>query len=265
MDNPTAQSQRIAAAISIIRVANSCTLIEIAGHTVLTDPWFTERWYLRRGEPMGMRIEDVPPVDAIVATSFAANHWDLRALHRYRHKATTPVYTATDFMARQARSLGYPLAERLPWGSVREPGPGLEIEAAPAGRLLRWHHNAYVLAVDELRVYFGGEIRDVDLLREYRWDRPAVDVALLPTNGLAPILGPPLVMGHQEAVDGAIALGAKALVAVHDAHARDPMSLLFRRHGSAAEAEELAAARAPGLEVAVLPPGRRWDFTARPG
>lgn len=258
MDNPTA------AAISIVRVANSCTLIDIAGHIVLTDPWFTERWYLRRGEPLGMRIEDVPPVEAIVATSFAANHWDLRALRRYRHKAT-PVYTATARMARQARALGYPLAERLPWGSVGEPAPGLQIEAAPAGRLLRWHHNAYVVSAGGFRVYFGGEIRDVDLLREYRRDRPAVDVALLPTNGLGPVLGPPLVMGHREAVEGATVLGAEVLVAVHDAHAHDPMSLVFRRHGSAAEAEELAVSRAPDLDVAVLPPGRRWDFASRAG
>jgi L-ascorbate metabolism protein UlaG (beta-lactamase superfamily) len=256
MDNPNT--------ISVIRVANSCTLIEIAGHKILTDPWFTERWYLRRGEPLGMRIEDVPPVDAIVATSFAANHWDLRALRRYRHKQTTPVYTATEFMARKARALGYPLAERLPWGSVREPAPGLEIEAAPAGKLMRWHHNAYVLTASEHRVYFGGEIRDVDLLRKYRWDKPEVDVALLPTNGLAPILGPPLVMGHQEAIDGATVLGAKALVAVHDAHAHDPMSLVFRRHGSAAEAQDLVKVQSPSLEVVVLPPGQTWKYTAPP-
>lgn len=251
-----------ASAISVIRVANACTLIDIGGHTVLTDPWFTERWYLRRGEPLGMRIEDVPPVDAIVATSFAANHWDLRALRRYRYKATTPVLTATDRMAGQARALGYPLAKRLPWGSVWGHDTGLQIEAAPAGRLLRWRHNAYVISAGGSRVYFGGEIRDVRLLRDYRAVRPAVDVALLPTNGLAPVLGPALVMGHREAVDGATVLGARALVAVHDAHAADLMSLVFRRHGSATEAERLATTEAPDLDVVVLPPGERWSFTA---
>ncbi|MEU6250294.1 MBL fold metallo-hydrolase [Glycomyces sp. NPDC047010] len=243
--------------VAVTRVANACTLIEIGGRRILTDPWFTERWYLRRGEPLGLRIEEVPPVDAVVVTSFAANHWDLRALRAYPHKATTPVLTAADFMARRTRGLGYPRAERIDWGTVRELGDGLSIEAAPAGRLMRWRHNAYVISAGGRRVYFGGEIRDVALLREYRAHRPAVDVALLPTNGLAPVVGPPLVMGHREAVEGAKALGAKALVAVHDAHAHDPMSLVFRRHGSAAEAERLAA---PGLDVVVLPPGRRWTL-----
>jgi len=242
--------------IAVTRVANSCALVEIAGHAVLTDPWFTERWYLKRGEPLGMPIEEVPPVAAIVATSFAANHWDLRALRRYPHKEATVVLTATDRMARQARALGYPLAERLPWGSAHVFGNGLRIASTPAGRLMKWHHNAYVISAGGLRVFFGGEIRDVGLLR----DLLPVDVALLPTNGLTPVLGKPLVMGHREAVDGATVLRARALVAVHDAHAADAMSLVFRRRGSAAEARELAAAEAPGLDVVVLPPGRRWEF-----
>lgn len=247
-------------AIAVTRVANSCALVEIAGHAVLTDPWFTERTYLKRGEPLGVPIEEVPPVAAIVATSFAANHWDLRALRRYRHKEATVVLTATERMARQARALGYPRAERLPWGSAHMSGTGLRIESTPAGRLMRWHQNAYVMSAGGLRVFFGGEIRDVGLLREHRAANPPVDVALLPTNGLTPVFGKPLVMGHREAVEGATVLGARALVAVHDAHAADAMSLVFRRRGSAAEARDLAAAEAPGLDVVVLPPGRRWEF-----
>ncbi|MGI5216081.1 hypothetical protein [Plantactinospora sp. CA-290183] len=33
----------------LTRVANACVLLELDGHRVLTGPWFTERWYLRRG------------------------------------------------------------------------------------------------------------------------------------------------------------------------------------------------------------------------
>jgi len=248
------------AALSITRIANACTLIELDGRSVLTDPWLTERWYLRRGEPLGMAVDDLPALAAIVATNFAPNHWDLRALRRYRHKATTPVYVATASMARQARALGSRLAERLPWGAVRNPGAGPRIEAVPAGRMLRWRHNAYVISAQGIRVYFGGEIREVDLLRDYRVANPPVDVALLPTNGLGPAIGTPFVMGHKEAVDGATVLGARALIAIHDAHAADPMSLIFRRHGSAGQAKALAAERARDLDVVLLPPGQRWTY-----
>jgi L-ascorbate metabolism protein UlaG (beta-lactamase superfamily) len=103
----------------------------------------------------------------------------------------------------------------------------------------------------------GGEIEDVALLSRYRADAPAVDVALLPTNGLRPLIGAPLVMGPAQAVAGATVLGAQTLVPVHDAHARDVLSLFFRRDGSAAEAAKMAPA---GLEVVCLPPGRRWEY-----
>jgi L-ascorbate metabolism protein UlaG (beta-lactamase superfamily) len=126
----------------------------------------------------------------------------------------------------------------------------------PAGRTLLWRNNAYVFSGGQTRVFFGGEIQDVALLRRYRARRGPADVALLPTNGLRPLVGPPLVMGPREAVAGAVALGARVLVPVHDAHADDVLSLFFRRHGSAADAEQVAPT---GLDVVCLAPGQRWE------
>ncbi|MEU8525899.1 MULTISPECIES: hypothetical protein [Streptomyces] len=37
------------ATLAVTRVANSCVLIEMHGCAVLTDPFFTERWHVRRG------------------------------------------------------------------------------------------------------------------------------------------------------------------------------------------------------------------------
>jgi L-ascorbate metabolism protein UlaG (beta-lactamase superfamily) len=61
-------------AIAVTRVVNSCVLLELDGHAVLTDPWFTERWFLRRGEPLGLRVAELPPLAAIVVTNPATNH-----------------------------------------------------------------------------------------------------------------------------------------------------------------------------------------------
>jgi L-ascorbate metabolism protein UlaG (beta-lactamase superfamily) len=123
-----------------------------------------------------------------------------------------------------------------------------------------WRNNAYVLSCGQMRVFFGGEIEDVALLEHYRAGRSPVDVALLPVNGLRPVLGPPLVMGPRQAVAGARTLGARVLVPVHDAHADDPLSLVFRRHGSAEEARNLAATASTGLDVICLRPGERWEY-----
>jgi L-ascorbate metabolism protein UlaG (beta-lactamase superfamily) len=262
MSNQDQHTTSAPAGLAVTRVANACVLLELNGHTILTDPWFTERWYLRRGEPLGLGISELPPLTAIVATSFAANHWDLRALREYRHKSATAVYVSTARMARQARALGYPLVERLSWDETREPVPSLSVEAVPAGRTLVWPNNAYVFSSGRTRVLFGGEISDVTWLERYRAMRGPVAVALLPVNGLRPVVGPPLVMGPRQAVTGASALGAHALVPVHDAHANDLLSLVFRRHGSAADARELAAGQSTELDVVCLTPGTRWTYSA---
>lgn len=247
--------------LAVTRVANACVLLELGEHTILTDPWFTERWYLRRGEPLGLTVAELPPLTAIVATSFAANHWDLRALRDYRHKSVTPVYVSTARMARQATALGFTTVERLRWDEVGEPARGLTVEAVPAGRIMRWPNNAYVLSCGGTSVFFGGEIADVAWLERYRTRRGPVTVALLPVNGLRPIVGPALVMGPRQAVAGAEILGARVLVPVHEAHANDVLSLVFRRHGSAAAAAELAGTRPNGPAVVNLAPGTRWTYT----
>ncbi|MBE1532109.1 MBL fold metallo-hydrolase [Actinomadura algeriensis] len=237
--------------IAITRVVNSCVLLELDGHAVLTDPWFVERRWLRRGEPLGLELHDLPPLAAVVVTNPATNHWDLRALRGLPAKDTTPLYVPAAGMVRRARAAGFPRAERLSWGETRDIGPGVTVRAVPAGRTLMWPNNAYAFEADGRRVFFGGEIADVALLERHR-----ADVALLPVNGLRPRFGPRLVMGPGQAVAGASALGARVLVPVHDAHGHDPLSRLFRTEGTAADAVRLAPR---DLLVRDLPTGERWE------
>ncbi|MBB6346706.1 L-ascorbate metabolism protein UlaG (beta-lactamase superfamily) [Nonomuraea muscovyensis] len=244
--------------IAVTRAANSCVLLELNGHAVLTDPWFTERWWLRRGEPLGLRIADLPPLAAVVVTNLATNHWDLRALRMLAGKDVTPVYVPTSGMARRARALGFRHAQRVRWGETREIAPGVLMRVVPAGRTLVWPNNAYSFSTAGSRVFFGGEIAEVAPLERHRAGNPPVDVALLPVNGLRPLLGPRLVMGPDQAVAGASVLGARVLVPVHDAHGRDPLSALFRTTGTASDATALAG---PDLNVVDLPTGRRWEPT----
>jgi L-ascorbate metabolism protein UlaG (beta-lactamase superfamily) len=233
--------------LAVTRVANACVLLEFGDHAVLTDPWFTERWYLRRGEPLGLRPDELPELTAIVATNPVANHWDIAAV---KHQQQAQVVVSTSGMARRARKGGFRDVQQLGWGSSRELAPGLSVRAVPSGRTLNQPNNAYLFEAGERRVFFGGELADTTGLERYA----PVDVALLPTNGLRPIIGPALVTGPAEAVEGAVKLQARVLVPVHDAHAADPLSVLFRRHGSAADAERAAP---PGLEVLRLEPGER--------
>ncbi|MCG5219473.1 MBL fold metallo-hydrolase [Streptosporangium soli] len=243
--------------IAVTRVVNSCVLLELGGHTVLTDPWFTERWWLRRGEPLGLGVSELPPLTAIVVTNRATNHWDLRALRPLPRKDSTPLYVPTAGMARRARARGFRRAEEVRWGQTREITPGLTMHVVPSGRTLVWPNNAYAFSTPDARVFFGGEAGEVEPLERYRAEHPPVDLTLLPVNGLQPRFGPRLVMDPARAVAGASALGAGVLVPVHDAHGRDPLSRLFRTNGTAADVIALAG---PDLHVADLPTGKRWEL-----
>jgi L-ascorbate metabolism protein UlaG (beta-lactamase superfamily) len=115
--------------------------------------------------------------------------------------------------------------------------------------------NAYLLSSGGLHVFFGGEISKVALLEPHR-----ADVALLPVNGLRVPLGPRLVMDPAQAIDGAKTLGAKVLVAIHDAHVNDPLYFMIRRRGSGKDAEALGLADPAAPEVVNVPPGQRREL-----
>jgi L-ascorbate metabolism protein UlaG (beta-lactamase superfamily) len=252
--------QAISTQLAVTRVTNSCVLLELNGHTILTDPWFTERWHLHRAEPLGLTVDDLPRLTAIVASHPVPNHWDLRALRAYHHKSAPRVFVATPRMERQARKLGYPAVEHLRWGETRQVTPGLTIQSVRSGQTVLFRNNAYLLTSGELSVFFGGEISDVAMVKGHR-----SDVALLPVNGLRIAAGPQLVMGPGQALAAATMLGAQVLVPIHDAHAQDPLYFMIRRHGSARDAEALALADPTGPTVVRLPPGQRWEFHSSSG
>ncbi|MCO1657366.1 hypothetical protein [Pseudonocardia humida] len=224
--------------LSVTRVADACVLIEFGG-----------RWYLRRGEPLGLRVDALPPLTAIVATNPVVNHWDLRALREYGAKGATRVVVSTGRMARQARALGSTTSSGC-GGGGRGSWPGLPVAAVPSGRTLVAPNNAYLFS--------AGDVRAGSRPTSTGWTAAPRSTRRAPDRRPAPVVGAALVTGPAEAVAGAVALGARVLLPVHDAHAADPRSLVFRRHGSAADAVALAP---PGLEVVVLEPGRRWEFT----
>jgi hypothetical protein len=73
--------------------------------------------------------------NACVLTAIvAANHWDLRALRDYPHKADTPVFVSAARMVRQARAIGYRLVEHLRWDETRGLTPTLSVEAKALAR-----------------------------------------------------------------------------------------------------------------------------------
>ncbi len=251
----------MSAALTVTRIANSCALLDFDGDIVLTDPYFTERWHLHRGEPLGMTIDQLPRLCAIVVSHFFPNHWDTRGLAQFAHKAETPVFVPTDRMAKSARELGFERVTRAMWGERHPITERVRLEVVEAHRGPGGQVNNYVVATDDVSVFFGGEARDLGSLRAYRAAHDAVDVAMLPVNGLhVPVTGPQIVMNSDESVEGARILGARSFVPIHDAYGHDLVWAFLRRGGSA---EAAVNASKPGdAEVVCLGTGLPWSRVA---
>ena len=194
----------MSAALTVTRIANSCALLDFDGDVVLTDPYFTERWHLHRGEPLGMTVGELPRLSAIVVSHFFPNHWDTRGLAQFAHKAETPVFVPTDRMVKSARELGFERVTRAMWGERHPITERVLLEVVEAHRGPGGQVNNYVVKTDDVSVFFGGEARDLEPLRAYRATHDAVDIAMLPVNGLhVPVTGPQIVMNSDESVEGA--------------------------------------------------------------
>jgi L-ascorbate metabolism protein UlaG (beta-lactamase superfamily) len=205
-----------------------------------------------------MTIGELPRLSAIVATNDFPNHWDTRALAQFAHGDGTRVFTATDRMARSATALGFTDVVRARWDEEHRVTDRLRVEVVEAHSSPVGDVNNSVLATDDVRVFFGGEARTLEPLREHRDRRGPVDVALLPVNGLhIAVTGPQIVMDGDTALEGARVLGAASLVAVHDAYGRDPLWSFIRRRGSGELARAHAGVGDP--EVVLLPTGVAWS------
>jgi L-ascorbate metabolism protein UlaG (beta-lactamase superfamily) len=172
------------------------------------------------------------------------------------------VITSHQRMSRQARRAGFTDVRLLAPGDQCELDGAIRVEAVAAGAPLGMANNSYVVTDtgSGVRVFFGGEARDLPPIRRYRHTAPPVDVALLPVNGLHVVAGPRLVMDAATAVEVAQLLGAQALVPIHDAHARDLPYAFVRRASTGTDARTIAASAAPWLDVVLLHTGVRWEW-----
>jgi L-ascorbate metabolism protein UlaG (beta-lactamase superfamily) len=240
--------------LAITRVVNACALLELGGAAVLTDPYFEDHWFMRMREPIGLRVEQLPRLAAILGGHSVFDHWQPASLAAYPHQAETPVLVATRSMRAKALAAGFQQVEVVTWGERRTLAPGLEVEVAPAQTATGLKVNSYVLSASGRRVFVGTEARDLEPLRRYREQQPGVEVAMLPIDG-ARVLGHKLVMDAQDALEAARILGAHTLVPFH--YALEPIPLLLQTPSDAQRLQALAPS-CPEVRVVQLAPGQRW-------
>ncbi len=247
---------------AITWLGHATTLLELDGVRLLTDPVLGDRVgpLVRISNPVA--ADAVGQIDAVLLSHLHADHADRPSLRRLARTAVVVAPSGSAAWLRragalevrelrpgQATSLGRVDIRALPAVHDRRRRP-LGAQATPIGYLIR----------GSASVYFAG---DTDLFDEMADLRGLIDVALLPVWGWGPRVGP----GHldpERAARAAAMIAPRMAVPIHwgtFALAR-PARRSSDPRWPPREFGTLTRRYAPGVEVRILDPGERLQFTS---
>ncbi|MCX5193462.1 MBL fold metallo-hydrolase [Streptomyces sp. NBC_00249] len=211
-------------AVSVTWAGHASWVLRTGGLTVLTDPVWSRRVLgtPARMTPVGVRWEDLPPVDAVVISHNHYDHLDAPTLKRLpRH---TALFVPAG-LARWCRRRGFTRVTELDWWESAELG-GLRFEFVPA------HHWSRRSLLDSCRTLWGGWVltdtasgRKVHFAGDSGYGHwfgeigarhPGIDLALLPVGAYAPRWWLREVHADpEEAVQACLDLGARRMAPMH--------------------------------------------------
>src|SRR5665647_1294719 len=212
----------------ITYIGHATLLIEIGGHTFLTDPNFDPKLgkLLPRVSAPGIALDKLPAIDAVFITHAHADHLSFDSLKGLVEG--TPMY-APRAIARWLTRKGYPNVEALSAGDLLQLD-GVSIRAAAATHkghrygVDRWRGaaNMYLFDTNEASCFFAGDTAlttDTSHMIDHHLSPHGrqLDIALLPI-GHAPWWKPGFQKGHLTSSDALTLferLGANYLIPYH--------------------------------------------------
>jgi len=212
--------------LGVTFIGHSSFFLQMGGKNILVDPNFA-RWIfvLKRLRRPGLRLRDLPPIDAVLVSHAHFDHLhrpSLRAIARLsrRKSGKRPAI----IVARQVRDLvsdlGYGSILELDWWQSVTLG-NLEITHVPArhwgARVVRDTHRGYggfVLRSGKHSLYHAGDTAYFDGFREIG-QRLKPDVALLPIGAYYPDSFRRVHTSPEDAVQAFLDLGARWMVPMH--------------------------------------------------
>lgn len=213
---------------SVTWAGHASWILRIGGLTVLTDPVWSRRILgtPARMTPVGVRWEELPPVDAVVISHNHYDHLDAPTLKRLPR--TTPLFVPAG-LARWCRRRGFTRVTELDWWEAAELG-GVRFEFVPAHH---WSKRSLMDACRTLwggwmlssaqgrgeaakKVYFAGDTGYGHWFREIGRRHPGIDLALLPIGAYAPRWWLRDVHADpEEAVQACLDVGARRMAPMH--------------------------------------------------
>jgi L-ascorbate metabolism protein UlaG (beta-lactamase superfamily) len=247
------------ATLHLTRVAHASVLLDFDGEVVLTDPWFSEKWHYHHGEPLGVALDKLPKLTAVIASHAHYDHFDMDTFASYPDKSV-PFFVGPN-MVTAARAAGFTNVRELkPWESAIV--GRLTITAAPAAHKVP--EVTFVVQAPGMTVYFAADTRVVPEHAELARRFPSIQVALMPVNGLH-VMGEQVVMNAEEAAGLVAALHAEVTVPIHYAFHGSWFTdgVVLDYDGTPDRFVTAVRAAAPSSTARVLAPGQTWTVTRR--
>ncbi len=212
--------------LAVTFIGHSSFFLQIGGKNILVDPNFA-RWIfiLKRLRRPGLRLRDLPPIDAVLVSHAHFDHLhrpSLRAVARLTrsHSRKRPVIVVPQNLHDLVSDLGYGRIVELEWWQQLELG-GVEITHVPArhwgARVVRDMHRGYggyVLRAGGQSLYHAGDTGYFDGFREIG-ERLHPEIALLPIGAYHPASYRAVHTSPEDAVQAFLDLESRWMIPMH--------------------------------------------------
>jgi L-ascorbate metabolism protein UlaG (beta-lactamase superfamily) len=212
--------------LGVTFIGHSSFFVQMGGKNFLIDPNFA-RWIfvLKRLRRPGLRLGDLPPIDAVLVSHAHFDHLhrpSLRAIARWTHikSGKRPLIIVPQHVRDLVSDLGYSRLIEMEWWQTQQLGD-VEITHTPAkhwgARVIRDTHRGYggyVLRSGRHSLYHSGDTAYFGGFREIGY-RLKPDVALLPIGAYHPASFRNVHTSPEDAVQAFLDLGARWMVPMH--------------------------------------------------
>jgi L-ascorbate metabolism protein UlaG (beta-lactamase superfamily) len=229
IEQPLRQPPALDGARAVVTFVGHATfLIQTAAGNLLTDPMYSNRagplniLGPRRVRQPAVRLDDVPPIAAILLSHNHYDHCDRYSLRRLAERFDPIVVTPLG-NGRLVRSAGSRRVEELDWWQDATTSP-LPVTLTPA-----YHFSArnpfdrnralwggFLLGIDGARIFFAGDTAYGPFFRDVQQRLGPIDLALLPIGAYEPRWFMRVVhMNPEEAVQAHLDLQTPRSIGMH--------------------------------------------------
>ncbi len=212
--------------LGVTFIGHSSFFLQIGGKNILVDPNFA-RWIfvLKRLRRPGLRLRDLPPIDAVLISHAHFDHLhrpSLRAIARLTtwKAGKRPALIVPRHVRDLVADLGFGRIVEMDWWQSVQFG-GIEITHTPAqhwgARIIRDVHRGfggYVLRAGRHSIYHAGDTAYFDGFEEIG-RRLKPDVALLPIGAYHPDSYRRVHTSPEDAVRAFVDLGSRWMIPMH--------------------------------------------------